>query len=286
MALSLTRLTRRCLSSRLLSSAPDLVKLDYPEANPGIALLGMNRAPVNAVSLALGAQLREALEDIKQNKKLQGVILYSTVPKIFCAGADLKERLSIKEEDVPTLVRNFRLMIQDMAELPMPVICAIDGVAMGGGLELALGADIRISSHDSRMALSETKLAIIPGGGGTQRLPRVVGVSRAKELIFTGRDVYGEEAERIGLVSFSVPQNSTHNAAFLRSMELASVLEERGPVALRMAKKAITEGVEAGPVRAGLEIEGAAYNGVIPTTDRIEALMAFREKRKPNFKGE
>jgi len=273
-------------SRRLLSSSSNEILLTYPESNPGIALLGMNRPPVNAVSLSLGASLREAIAEIKSKKSLQGVILYSTTPKIFCAGADLKERLFIKEEDVPGMVRTFRLMIQDIYELPMPVICAIDGVAMGGGLELALGTDIRICSTTAKMALSETKLAIIPGGGGTQRLPRVVGVPKAKELIFTGRDVYGEEAEKIGLVNYCVKQNEDGNAAFLKSLEMASILQDRGPVALRMAKKAITEGFEAGPMRAGLEVEHEAYMGVIPTTDRIEALMAFREKRKPNFKGE
>lgn len=168
----------------------------------------------------------------------------------------------------------------------MPIICAIDGIAMGGGLEIALGTDIRVCSSTARMALTETKLAIIPGGGGTQRLPRVVGVPKAKELIFTGRDVYGEEAEKIGLVNVCVDQNNEGNAAFVKSLEIASVLQERGPVALRMAKKAIMEGFEAGPVRAGLDVEHDSYMGVIPTTDRIEALMAFKEKRKPNFKGE
>lgn len=272
-------------TGRLLSTAGNEILLTYPEANPGIALLGLNRPPVNAVSLALGASLRSAVAEIKEQKSLQGVILYSTTPKMFCAGADLKERLTIKEEDVPNMVKTFRLFIQDISELPMPVICAIDGVAMGGGLELALGADIRVCSTTARMALTETKLAIIPGGGGTQRLPRVVGVSKAKELIFTGRDVYGEEAEKIGLVNYCVEQNEDGNAAFVKALEFASLLQERGPVALRMAKKAIHEGFEAGPVRAGLDIEHECYLGVIPTMDRIEALMAFREKRKPNFKG-
>ena len=183
------------------------------------------------------------------------------------------------------MVRKFRLMIQDIYELPMPVICAIDGVAMGGGLELALGTDIRVCSSTAKMALTETKLAIIPGGGGTQRLPRVVGVSRAKELIFTGRSVLGEEAEHIGLVNYCVEQNTEGNAAFLKAIEIATLLQERGPVALRMAKKAITEGFEAGPIRAGLDVEHECYLGVIPTQDRIEALMAFRDKRKPHFKG-
>ena len=114
-------------------------------------------------------------------------------------------------------------MIQDLYELPMPVICAIDGVAMGGGLELALGTDIRVCSSTAKMALTETKLAIIPGGGGTQRLPRVVGVPRAKELIFTGRNVHGEEAERIGLVNYCVEQNADGNAAFVKAMEIATL---------------------------------------------------------------
>ena len=273
------------VAKRLMSTTTNEVLLSYPESHKGIAFLGLNRPPVNAVSLALGSALKACLTEIKRNDTLQGVLLYSTTPKIFCAGADLKERLHIKEEDVPGLVRNFRMMIQDMAELPMPVICAIDGVAMGGGLELALGADIRVCSTTAKMALTETKLAIIPGGGGTQRLSRVIGVSRAKEMIFTGRHVLGKEAYDIGLANYCVDQNEGGDAAFEKAKEVASVLQERGPVALRMAKKAITEGFEAGPIRAGLEVEHESYMGVIPTEDRIEALHAFMQKRKPNFKG-
>ncbi len=150
---------------------------------------------------------------------------------------------------------------------------------------MALCCDIRVASSDARMGLTETKLAIIPGGGGTQRLPRLVGPAVAKELIYTSRMITGEEAKEVGLVNHVVAQNSDGDAAYLRSLELAREIIPNGPVGIRMAKVAINRGSEV-DLHSGLAIEEACYAQVIPTKDRMEALMAFVEKRKPNFKGE
>merc|ERR1719277_1428429 len=178
-----------------------------------------------------------------------------------------------------------REIIGAWEKLPMPVIAAIDGVALGGGLEMALACDLRVASHDARMGLTETRLAIIPGGGGTQRLPRLVGPSVAQELIFTARVLNGAEAAGIGLVNHCVEQNEAGDAAYLRAMKLAEEILPQGPVAVKMAKIAINKGIQV-DLQSGLAVEQGCYAQVIPTKDRIEGLTAFKEKRKPQYTGE
>jgi methylglutaconyl-CoA hydratase len=165
--------------------------------------------------------------------------------------------------------------------LSMPVIAALEGAAFGGGLELALAADLRIAGAEAKMGLVETALAIIPGGGGTQRLPRLIGVSRAKELIFTARRLGADEAGRLGLVDHVVPAGE----ALVAAVTLAREILPNGPIALRLAKQAVGQGVEL-ELAAGLALEQACYAQVIPTKDRLEGLAAFREKRKPQYRGE
>jgi len=150
---------------------------------------------------------------------------------------------------------------------------------------MALACDFRIASVTAKLGLTETKLAIIPGGGGTVRLPRLVGVSNAKELIFTGKALSGNEAAAIGLVSYSVEQNENGDAAYVRSLELADEIVGQGPIALKMAKQSINRGSEV-EIGEALGIEGECYAQVIPTKDRVEALQAFAQKRKPVFYGE
>ena len=163
----------------------------------------------------------------------------------------------------------------------MPVLAAIEGAAFGGGLELALAADLRVAGAEARMGLVETSLAIIPGAGGTQRLPRLIGRSRAKELIFTARRLDAAEAERLGLVDRVVPAGTALDAA----LALAREILPNGPVAVRMAKLAVNRGVELDR-ESGMAFEQACYAQVIPTKDRLEGLAAFREKRKPHYTGE
>uniref|UniRef100_A0A3P9BYA9 AU RNA binding protein/enoyl-CoA hydratase n=1 Tax=Maylandia zebra TaxID=106582 RepID=A0A3P9BYA9_9CICH len=213
-----------------------------------------------------GMRMFEAVEDIKKNKKVRSVILCSLVPGIFCAGADLKERAKMHQSEVGPFVSKARALITELGSLPVPTIAAIDGAALGGGLEMALACDIRISC-------------------GTQRLPRVIGVSLAKELIFAARVVDGTQAQQMGLVSHSVEQNDSGDAAYLRALELAREINPQGPIAIRMAKLAINQGIEV-DLSTGLAIEEACYSQVIPTKDRLEGLAAFKEKRQPHFKGE
>ncbi|XP_047557168.1 methylglutaconyl-CoA hydratase, mitochondrial isoform X7 [Lutra lutra] len=174
---------------------------------------------------------------------------------------------------------------ENRANLPVPTIAAIDGLALGGGLELALACDIRVAASSAKMGLVETKLAIIPGGGGTQRLPRAIGVSLAKELIFSARVLDGQEAKAVGLISHVLEQNPEGDAAYRKALDLAREFLPQGPVAMRVAKLAINQGMEVDLV-TGLAIEEACYAQTIPTKDRLEGLLAFKEKRSPRYKGE
>ncbi|KAN0024174.1 hypothetical protein ACTFIV_008574 [Dictyostelium citrinum] len=163
----------------------------------------------------------------------------------------------------------------------MPTIAAIEGVAVGGGTEMVLACDFRIASKSSKMGLPETGLAIIPGAGGTQRLPRLIGIPRAKELIFTGAILDSKRALEIGLVQYETEKGE----AFDKAIEIAKQILPKGPIAIRMAKQAIDRGMNVDQA-SGMIIEQASYAQVIPTKDRIEGLTAFKEKRKPIYKGE
>ncbi|KAL6472886.1 hypothetical protein MHYP_G00190740 [Metynnis hypsauchen] len=252
----------------------------------GIVVFGMNRPKAkNAISKNLVKMMSEAVESVKKNNKVRSVILCSMVPGVFCAGADLKERAKMHQSEVGPFVSKARALITELGNLPMPTIAAIDGAALGGGLEMALACDIRIAATSAKMGLVETKLAIIPGAGGTQRLPRTVGVSLAKELIFAARVVDGTEAKALGLVNHAVEQNQSGDAAYLRALELAREFNPQGPIAIRMAKLAINQGIEV-DLTTGLAIEEACYAQVIPTKDRLEGLAAFKDKRPPRYKGE
>ncbi|XP_076034031.1 methylglutaconyl-CoA hydratase, mitochondrial [Oratosquilla oratoria] len=252
----------------------------------GIAVFGLNRpAAKNAISRNLLKEFEEAITSVRYDKNVRVVILRSHVPGVFCAGADLKERAKMKQEDVGPFVAKARSTIGDIENLPMPVIVALDGVALGGGLEMALACDIRVAATNAKMGLVETKLAIIPGAGGTQRLPRIVGLAKAKELIYTAAVLNGSEAEEIGLVNHVAQQNESGDAAYQKAVEIAEKILPNGPVGVKMAKAAISKGMEM-DLGSALSLEEACYAQVIPTKDRVEGLTAFREKRKPQYTGE
>ncbi|KAJ6347915.1 hypothetical protein OIU76_004413 [Salix suchowensis] len=204
-----------------------------------------------------------------------------SVPKVFCAGADLKERKTMTPSEVQNFVNSLRSTFSFIEALRVPTVAVIEGVALGGGLEMALSCDLRICGEDAVLGLPETGLAIIPGAGGTQRLPRLVGKSRAKELIFTGRKIGGREAMPMGLANYSVPAGEAHSKA----LEIAREIIQKGPIAIRMAKKAINEGLEI-DLPSALELEEECYEQILNTKDRLEGLKAFAEKRKPSYRGE
>lgn len=251
-----------------------------------VAVFSLNRHSArNAISKSLLTKLQDSLQTVRFDSNLRALIIRSLVPGTFCAGADLKERAAMKQEEVGPFVARLRASLSEMANLPIPTIVALDGTAVGGGLEMALACDIRVAAETAKLGLVETKLAIIPGGGGTQRLTRIVGPSVAKELIFTGRIIDGIEAREIGLVNHTVVQNDDGDAAFQRSLDLAREIAPQGPVALKMAKLAINQGSEV-DLESGLRFEETCYAQTIHTKDRLEGLMAFKEKRPPKYKGQ
>ncbi|GLG95223.1 Methylglutaconyl-CoA hydratase, mitochondrial [Gryllus bimaculatus] len=282
--LCFTSLSRRCYSANHVSSDYQDIMVSHGNGDDeGIVTIGLNRpAAKNAIGKTLLSDLTRALEEIRFNQSARVVIIRSLVPKIFCAGADLKERAKMEITEVNKFVSRLRTFATALENLPMPTIAAIDGAALGGGLEIALACDLRVAASDCRLGLVETKLAILPGAGGTQRLPRLVGPSIAKELIFTARVMSGQEAEEKWIVNHSVSQNENGDAAFLKSLELAREITPNGPVGVRMAKLAINKGIEV-DLNTGNVIEEACYAQVIPTKDRLEGLAAFREKRTPKY---
>lgn len=256
------------------------IRLDYTA--PHIATITLNRPQqANALSLSLLKELQAALGQVKEDRKVRTVIITGAGEKVFCAGADLKERAGMNEEQVRQAVSMIRSSINMIDMLPQPVIAAINGIALGGGLELSLACDIRIASDTAILGLTETSLAIIPGAGGTQRLPRLIGLGRAKELIYTARRISAEEAYQYGLVEYVVSLAELEQ----RTIEIAQRIAANGPIAVKMAKRAISQGIET-DLQSGLEMEREAYEEVIGTKDRVEGLQAFKEKRKPLYKGE
>jgi enoyl-CoA hydratase/carnithine racemase len=247
----------------------------------GVATLTLNRPEVmNSFNFALLHALRDQIEGFRFRRDIRVVIVTGAGEKAFCSGADLKERATLPPEKVREYIFTIRNLFTAIEQLPKPVIAAVNGIALGGGTELALASDIRIASKTAGMGLTETRLAIIPGAGGTQRLPRLVGRGKAKELIFTGRRVEAEEALRIGLVN----QVCEPKELLAECRKMAALICETGPVAIEQAKYAINHGLET-DIATGLAIESNAYWVCIPTEDRLEGLAAFKEKRKPVYKG-
>jgi enoyl-CoA hydratase/carnithine racemase len=246
----------------------------------GLSILTINSpARRNALSRAVVDALRAHLRTLS-DKPGGVVVLTGAGPKAFCAGADLKERATMAPDEVETFVSSLRAMMDELSRLPQPTIAAIGGYALGGGCELALACDLRVMADGALIGLPETHLGIIPGAGGTQRLPRLIGPARAKELIFTGRRLSADEALDWGIVNRTAPAD-----ALMEAVEaLAAPMLTAAPIAQAQAKRAIDGGLDGG-LAEGLSIERACYAVTIPTEDRLEALAAFRDKRKPVFKG-
>lgn len=250
----------------------------------GIMTLTINRPEsLNCFDMSLLAAFNTALDDIEFDRSAKVVIITGTSAgkNAFSTGADLKERAGMTPDQVRLYILTIRNLFSRVEELPKPVIAAVNGYAFGGGLELALACDIRIASRTAIVGLTETSLAIIPGAGGTQRLPRVVGLPRAKDMILRARRITADLGLEYGLFTEVVePEALTSKAR-----EIALEISSNGPVALAQAKYAIGKGSEVS-LPMGLAIESNAYAVTIPTKDRIEGLTAFREKRQPKYSGE
>jgi methylglutaconyl-CoA hydratase len=235
----------------------------------------------NALGRQMLSELAAAVEALPADPEVRAVVLESGVERVYCAGADLKERRGMSQAEAGRFVAKLRGTFTALAEMPLPVIAAVEGAALGGGLEIALAADVRVCGDKAVFGAPETALAIIPGAGGTQRLPRVIGESRAKEMIFTARRVGAAEAGAMGLVNYVVEEGGATGKA----VELARMMARNGPVGIRCAKVAVGTGMRV-DLASGMEVERACYAQTIPTKDRMEGLNAFREKRRPVYTGE
>ncbi len=247
----------------------------------GVATITLNRPPMNALSTTVQAAFKAAASEVSERRDVRAVVLYGG-RKVFAAGADVKE---MSEWDHLTAIERtseLTASFDAVARIPKPVIAAVTGYALGGGLELALCADLRVVGDNAKLGLPEILLGIIPGAGGTQRLPRLIGPSRAKEMIFTGRFVGAEEALSIGLVDRVVAPDDVYDEALKLAQQLA-----RGPaVALRAAKNAINRGLDV-DLNTGLEIERMQFAQLFATEDRQAGMDSFVENGpgKATFEG-
>ncbi len=247
----------------------------------GICTLTLNRPDaMNSLSMALLVALHATLDEIAFDPAVRCLIVTGAGERAFCAGADLKERAGMDDHEVRRCVAMIRGVMDKVENLPIPTLAAVNGAALGGGTELALACDLRVVADTAKMGLTETSLAIIPGAGGTQRLPRLIGKAKAKELIFTARRIDAAECLAIGLANRVAPPTALLDA----TRSLAGEIVRNGPVALKAAKRAIDRGMEM-DLASGLVFESTCYEMTIPTEDRTEGLAAFREKRRPVYKG-
>jgi enoyl-CoA hydratase/carnithine racemase len=246
----------------------------------GVEILVLKNPPVNALSTALLRDLNAAVGEIEADPRVRAVILTGD-GQYFSAGADLKEMALMDLATAPDVVRRGHALFARIAGLKPPVVAAINGLALGGGLELALSTDLRIAGESAKLGAPEVNYGLLPAYGGTQRLPRTIGVSKAKELIFTGVMIPASEALRIGLVNKVVPAGQELRAA----RDLAHTIAQKAPKAVQAAKRAITEGLSK-PLTEGIELETKLFaSEVLPTEDLAEGILAFAERRPPKFQG-
>jgi methylglutaconyl-CoA hydratase len=252
------------------------------EVMGSVAWLTLNRPQAaNALSRALVRALHSELLRLSSSATLTCVVLTGQGGRAFCAGADLKERLTMSLDATRSYLDELGALVSAIEAFPRPVVAAIAGAALGGGLELALACDFRLADESATMGLSEVRLGIIPGAGGTQRLARLCGIAVAKELVLTGRRIDAATALRLGLVSHVVKSAELRPAVDALCAELSTA----GPLALGQAKRAIDGGFGQ-PLREALATERACYEVVLTSDDRNEGLRAFAEKRPPHFHGQ
>jgi len=255
------------------------VAIDY-EKEGKIAIFTINRPEaLNAINVQASRELHEAMIDFRDDPNLWVGIITGAGDKAFCAGADIKDMLPFMKEHLGNNQRAMPATPMRGLELWKPLIAAINGIALGGGLELALACDLRIASEKARLGLPEVTLGLIPGWGGTQRLPRMVPWCKAAELLLTGRPIDAQEAYRIGLVNMVVPPEAVMPTA----KEWAEVICQAGPLAVRAAKEAMIRGSSL-TLEDGLKLENALEAYVMSTEDYTEGTKAFLEKRRPAYK--
>ena len=257
-----------------MNTGNDHIKL---EKKKGIGIIMLNRPEVrNALNRKMLHELGDALTELENDPQIRVIIIAGN--KDFCAGADIKEMHAIKPVEIEAFCRWGHKVFDQLEGMGKPVIAAINGFALGGGCELALACDIRIAGEGAKFGQPEVNLGLIPGFGGTQRLSRLIGVAKAKEMILTGKIIDAKEAESIGLVNRVVKDEEL----MTKAEEIAQIIAQKAPIAVKMAKTLINENQE---IERGLENEIAFFAQCFTTQDRVEGINAFLEKRKPRFKG-
>jgi enoyl-CoA hydratase/carnithine racemase len=241
------------------------------EIDGAIATIRLDRPPMNALNSQVQAEIAEAARQVSDDEQIRAVVIYGG-EKVFAAGADIKEMAEASYAGMAASSRRLQDSFTTVARIGKPVVAAITGYALGGGLELALCADFRVAGESARVGQPEILLGVIPGAGGTQRLPRLVGPARAKDIVFTGRFVGAAEALAMGLVDRVVPDAEVHQAA----VELVARYSHGPAVALRAAKQAIDEGLDA-DLDTGLEIERLHFAGLFATEDQRTGMRSFVE---------
>jgi enoyl-CoA hydratase/carnithine racemase len=254
----------------------EFVRLDVAD---GIGTIRLERPPMNALNQQVQEELRAVSAEATADDAVRAVVVYGG-EKVFAAGADIKEMTDMSYADMAVRAGGLSSSLDSLAQIPKPVVAAITGYALGGGCEVALACDWRVAAEDAKLGLPEITLGIIPGAGATQRLPRLIGPARAKELIMTGRFVDAAEALAIGLVDKVVPAADVYETALAMVRPFVS-----GPaMALRAAKLAVDGGLDQ-TLAAGLAWESQLFAGLFATEDRQEGMAAFVAKRKPGFTG-
>jgi len=244
----------------------EFVKL---EVDGGVGTVRLDRPPMNAFSRQVQEELRACAEEATRRADVRAVVVYGG-EKVFAAGADVKEMAAMSYADLAPVARRLSACFGSLSEIPKPTVAAITGYALGGGMEVALGCDRRVCGDNAKLGQPEILLGIIPGGGGTQRMARLIGASRAKDLIFTGRMVGAEEALEIGLVDQVVPADEVYGAARGWAEQFVN-----GPaVALAAAKKAIDGGLDV-DLRSGLDLEAEMFAALFATEDRQLGMASF-----------
>ena len=259
---------------------PEPEKVGRKSEDDGVEILILKNPPVNALSTVLMGDLDRRVVELEGDPKVRAVILTGE-GQYFSAGADLKEMATLDLSTAPEIVRKGHATLGRLAGLRAPVIAAINGLALGGGLELALSCDLRIAGESAKLGAPEVNFGLMPAYGGTQRLPRLVGLAKAKELIFSGAMISSAEALKIGLVNKMVPAGQELRAA----RDLAHTIAQRAPRAVQASKKAIVEGI-ALPLPEGIAGETKLFETEVLTSEDLgEGILAFAEHRPPKFKG-
>ncbi|MDQ0184579.1 enoyl-CoA hydratase-related protein [Cytobacillus sp. FSL W7-1323] len=246
-----------------------------------IAILRLNRPQsMNALNTKMASEIVSSLEILKYDPDLRVIILTAEGDKSFCVGADLKERNGMSQRDWKKQHDIFERVTELIREFPFPIICAVNGYALGGGMEIALSCDMRTANENASFGLPEAKLGLIPGIGGTQMAIRVLPLAIAKEILFTGKRISATEAETYGLVNKVCREESLLE----ETIKLASEIAENAPLSLKALKKVVNKGADC-DLSTGIALELEAYYRCANSNDRLEGIYAFNEKRKPQWQG-